>query len=204
MSISGHRGLFIFIIVIHRLTAQSTLLFCSTAVRPRRSTQTRFYYKFNLCAFGGCPLCARRVSMRNRCGVPRVSGRSAGSVVPKLLAATTTVRNVFLKKITPLNNVLQLVYYTDCCIEYIWVHYTNICTSLAYWAGTHDRRKVLYLNSSGNVPTVQRCHLNFDSYDYIISKQIISDSVWTPPYKSVWWCYTHFICVYIYIIKLYV
>lgn len=54
---------------------------------------------------GGAPLLCVRVCMRNRCGVLRVSGRSAagggdggddgdgGSVVPKFLAATTTVRN---------------------------------------------------------------------------------------------------------------
>lgn len=49
---------------------------------------------------GGAPLLCVRVCMRNRCGVPRVSGRSAasgdddgGSVVPKFLVATTTVRN---------------------------------------------------------------------------------------------------------------
>lgn len=42
--------------------------------------RTRFYYKFNVCTSGGCRIVrvsGARVRTRNRCGVPRVGGRSA-------------------------------------------------------------------------------------------------------------------------------
>lgn len=89
------RFIIIIIIVIHTRAPEpcvSLLLYRTVAVRRHV-----FITNSNQCTSGGCPLCARRVRMRNRCGVPRVSGRSTGSVMPKFLATTPDGRRLGIR-----------------------------------------------------------------------------------------------------------
>lgn len=88
------------IIIIHGRAEQSASLLLYTG-HGRRVYRHVFITNSTYAPPGGAPLCARRVRMRNRCGVPRVSGRSTGSVVPKILATTTTVRNFLVRKKKP-------------------------------------------------------------------------------------------------------
>jgi len=166
--------------VIIRCTVHRSML------PPYYYIRTRFYYKFNLCNSGGCPLCVcvcepRRVRTRNRCGVPRVSGRSARlSVVPKFLATARRRLGISSSSSSSVNTTAQR---NNVIIIIIIRRTSSYNRHSLYTEYNTSRTPSCYLNSRGNVPIVQRygARRRFDRFiRYVIRVHIyMYICVWT-------------------------